>query len=115
MRTALSFLAGRRWAGVGLALLAELLLLVGLSLAPPSATVGIPAAVAAAIAGTVAVVFGVVDGVAVALAGAVTFAALGGWGAGELAAIAVWPLIVAAVGLFARRVERHRFALRELV
>jgi signal transduction histidine kinase len=115
MRAALSLLAGRRSAGVGLALLSELLLLVALSLAPPSATLGIPAAVAAAIAGTVAVVFGVVDGVAVAAAGAVAFAALGGWGAGELAAIGVWPLIVAAVGLFARRVERHRVALRTLV
>lgn len=115
MRVALSFLAGHRWAGVGLALLAEMLLLVALSLAPPSATIGIPAAVAAAIAGTVAVVFGVADGVAVAAAGAIAFAALGGWRAGELAAIAVWPLIVAAAGLFARRVERHRVALHHLV
>ena len=115
MRAALSFLAGRRWAGVGLALLSEQLLLVLLSLAPPSATLGIPAAVAAAIAGTVAGVFGVADGVAVATAGAVAFAALGGWGTGELAAIGVWPLIVAAAGLFARRVERHRTALRNLV
>ncbi|HET8752525.1 MAG TPA: histidine kinase [Gaiellaceae bacterium] len=115
MRTALSFLAGRRWAGVGLALLSELVLLVVLSLAPASATLGLPAAVAAAIAGTVAVVFGVADGVAVAMAGAVAFGALSGWGAGELAAIGVWPLIVAAVGLFARRIERQRAALRHLV
>ena len=115
MRAALRFLAGHRWAGVGLALIAELLLLVGLSLAPPSAAIGIPAAVAAAVAGTVAVVFGVGDGVAVAMAGAIAFAALGGWDAGELAAIVVWPGIVAAVGLFARRVERNRVALRHLV
>jgi signal transduction histidine kinase len=115
MRTALGYLARNRWAGVGLALLAELALLVALSLASPAATIGIPAALAAAIAGTVAVVFGVVDGVAVAAAGAIAFAALGGWGAGELAAIGVWPAIVAAVGLFARRVEHHRLALRHLV
>jgi signal transduction histidine kinase len=115
MRAVLSFLAGRRLAGVGLALLVELLFLVALSFASPSATIGIPAAVAAAIAGTVAVVYGVGDGVAVAAAGAVAFAALGSWAAGELAAIGVWPLIVAAVGLFARRVERHRVALRDLV
>ena len=115
MRALLAFLAQRRWAGVGLALVAEILLLVVLALAPPSSIVGIPAAVTAAIAGTVAVVFGVLDGVVVAFAGAVIFAALAGWEAGELAAIAVWPAIVAAVGLFARRVERHRIALRELV
>jgi signal transduction histidine kinase len=115
MRNALRIVAGHRRAGVALAFLAELLLLAALSLAPTSATIGVPAAVAAAIAGTVAVVFGVVDGVAVAAAGALAFAALGGWGAGELAAIGVWPLIVAAVGLFARRVERHRIALRHLV
>jgi signal transduction histidine kinase len=115
MRTALGFLATHRWAGVGLALISELLLLAALSLASPSATLGIPAAVAASIAGTVAVVFGVADGVVVAAAGAVLFAALDGWGAGQLAAIGMWPLIVAAVGLFARRVERHRVALHHLV
>jgi signal transduction histidine kinase len=115
MRAALRFLAGHAWAGVGLALLAELVILVALSLAPPSTTIGIPAAVAAATAGTVAVVFGVADGVVVATAGAIVFAALGGWGAGQLAAIGVWPLIVAAVGLFAQRVERHRIALRHVV
>ena len=115
MRASLVFLARHRWAAVGLALLAEITLLVGLALAPPSAVVGIPAAVAAAIAGTVAVVFGVADGVAVAFAGALAFAALGGWGTGELAALAVWPGIVAAVGLFAHRVERHRITLRRLV
>lgn len=115
MRRASSYLAGRRCAGVGLALLVELLALVALSLGPPSATIGIPAAVAAAIGGTVAVVFGVADGVLVATAGAIVFAALGGWGAGELAAIGVWPLIVAAVGLFAHRVERYRVTLHQLV
>jgi len=115
MRAALTFLARHRWAGVGSALLAELVLLVPLSLAPPASTIGIPAAVAAAIAGTVAVVFGVAAGVAVVTAGAVTFAALGGWEPGQLAALGVWPLIVTAVGLFARRVERHRVALHDLV
>lgn len=111
----LNYLARRRWAGVGLALAVEILVLVALAFAPPSATIGIPAAVAAAIAGTVAVVFGVLAGVAVAAAGALVFASLGGWDAGEIAAIGVWPAIVAAVGLFAHRVERHRLALRQLV
>lgn len=115
MRAPLAFLAQRRWAGVGLALVAEILLLVVLAVAPPSSIVGIPAAVTAAIAGTIAVVFGILDGVIVATAGALIFAALGGWEAGEIASIAVWPAIVAAVGLFARRIERHRIALRELV
>lgn len=115
MQTLLSFLARHRAAGVGLALVCEILLLVALALAPASTTLGLPAAVAAAIAGTVAVVFGVIDGVAIAAAGAITFAALAGWGPGELAAIVVWPLIVAAVGLFARRVERQRASLRQLV
>ena len=115
MQTLLSHLARRRAAGVGLALVCEILLLVALALAPASTTLGLPAAVAAAIAGTVAVVFGVIDGVVLAAAGAITFAALAGWGPGQLAAIGVWPLIVAAVGLFARRVERQRAGLRQLV
>ena len=115
MRAALRFLAGRRWAGVGLALLAELLMLVALSFAPPAATIGIQAAVVAAIAGTVAVVFGVGDGVAVAAAGAIAFAVLAGWGAGGLAAIGIWPAIVAAVGIFAGRVGRHRLAFLQFV
>lgn len=115
MRRALDFLAARRWAGVGLALLTEVSLLALLALAPASAVVGVPAAVAASIAGTVAVVYGVVDGIAVALAGAAVFAALGGWRPGGLAALAVWPSLVAAAGLFARRVDRHRAALRRLV
>lgn len=115
MRVALRFLAERRWAGVGLALVVEISLLVGLALAPPSAAIGIPAAVTAGIAGTVAVVFGVLDGIALSLAGALVFAALGGWGAGQLAAVGVWPGVVAAVGLFARRVERQRSAFREVV
>jgi len=89
--------------------------LVALSLAPPSATIGIPAAVAASIAATVAVVFGIADGVGVAVTGAIAFALLNRWGAGELAAIGLWPVIVAAVGLFARRIELHRIALRQLV
>lgn len=115
VRFTLTFLARRRWAGVGLALVAEVAALVGLALAPPSTTVGIPAAVAAAIAGTVAVVFGVLNGVLVALAGALVFAATGGWGAGELAALAVWPGIVAAVGLFARRIAHSRIALGQVL
>jgi signal transduction histidine kinase len=115
MHGALLFLARRRWAGVGLALLAEAAILTALALLSASDTVGVPGAVAAAIAGTVAVVFGVVDGVAVAAVGALLFAALDGWHAGGIAAILVWPPVVAAAGLFARRVDRHRHALRVLV
>ncbi len=115
MRAALSFLAARRWAGVGLALLVEVLALALLALAPSSAVVGLPAAVAASIAGTVAVVYGVGEGVALALVGAFVFGALGGWGPGELAALAVWPALVGAAGGFARRVEHQRRQLRRLV
>ena len=115
MRGVLDFLAARRTAGVGLAVLIELSLLVALARAPGSDVVGIPAAVAASIGGTVAVVFGVLDGVAVALAGAAVFAAVGHWKPGELAALAVWPAMVGAAGLFARRVDRHRAALRSFV
>ena len=115
MRGVLDFLAARRWAGVGLAAITELLLLVALARAPGSDVVGLQAAVAASIGGTVAVVFGVVDGVAVALAGAVVFAALGDWKPGELATLAVWPAMVGAAGLFARRVNRHRAALRSFL
>jgi signal transduction histidine kinase len=110
----LDFLANRRWAGVGLAVVTELSLLAALAVAPSSAVVGMPAAVAASIAGTVAVVFGVADGVAVALVGAFVFAGLGGWKPGELAALVVWPAMVGAAGLFARRVGHHRVALRQL-
>lgn len=81
----------------------------------PSAVVGIPAAVAAAIAGTVAVVFGPLDGAFVAFVGAALFAFVGGWGAGEVAALGVWPSIVAAAGVFARRVDRQREALAQLM
>jgi signal transduction histidine kinase len=114
MRRLLDFLAGHRSAGVGLAVVTELSLLAALAVAPASTVVGLPAAVAASIAGTVAVVFGVVDGVGVAFAGAVVFAALGHWQPGQLAALAVWPAMVAAAGLFARSVSRHRAALRRL-
>lgn len=114
MRAALSFLAARRWAGVGLALLVEVLTLALLELAP-SAVVGVPAAVAASIAGTVAVVYGVGDGAVVALVGAVVFATLEGWEPGHLAALAGWPALVGAAGAFARRVERQRHDLRRLV
>lgn len=112
---AFSLLARRRWAGVGLAILVEAVILLPLAYADPSAVVGIPAAVAAAIAGTVAVVFGPVDGALVAFAGAALFGSVGGWEPGELAALGVWPAIVVAAGLFARRVERQRRALEELM
>lgn len=115
MRQFLTFLARRRWAGVGLALATELVLLAVFSVMSDHAAAGVRGATAAAIAGTVAVVFGVVDGVAVALAGALFFAATSGWEVGALVAIGVWPAIVAAAGLFARRVDRHRAALRRLV
>ena len=115
MRAVLHYLARRRWAGVGLALLSEVAILGALAFLPVSDTVGVPGAVAAAIAGTVAVVFGVADGVAVAAIGALVFAAADRWQPGGVAAIAVWPPIVAAVGLFARRVDRHRAALRQFV
>jgi signal transduction histidine kinase len=115
MASAFSFLARRRWAAVGLAVLVETALLVPLAVADPSSVVGLPAVVAAAIGGTVAVVFGPVDGAAVAFVGALVFGATAGWGAGELAALAAWPGIVAVAGLFARRVERQRVALTLLV
>ena len=115
MRRILDFLAGHRWAGVGLGVATELALLAALAVAPASAVVGLPAAVAASIAGTVAVVFGVADGVGVALVGAVAFAAFGHWAPGELAALALWPAMVGAAGLFARRVNRHRAAVRRLM
>jgi len=83
--------------------------------ADPSAVVGIPAAVAAAIAGTVAVVFGPLDGALVAFVGAALFGSVGGWGAGEVAALGVWPAIVVAAGVFARRVDRQREALAQLI
>ena len=112
---AFTFLARRRWAGVGLAILVEAAILVPLAYADPSAVVGIPAAVVAAIAGTVAVVFGPLEGALVAVVGAALFGSVGGWGAGALAAVVVWPAIVVAAGLFARRVERQRQALAQLM
>jgi hypothetical protein len=99
-----TFLARRRWAGLGLAFAVEAAALAVLGLAEPAAVVGISAAVAAAIAGTVAVVFGPWDGALVALGGALVFCLVGGWGTGELVALAVWPAIVIPAGLFARRV-----------
>jgi signal transduction histidine kinase len=110
-----SFLARRRWAAVGLALVVESGILVPLAYADPSAVVGIPAAIAAGVAGTVAVVFGPLDGAAVALGGALAFGVPGGWGPGELAALGVWPAIVGAAGLFARHLLRHRAAFRHVV
>jgi len=111
MRAAFSFLASRRWAGAGLAVLVEVAVLVPLASANATSVVGIPAAVAAAIAGTVAVVLGPLDGALVALAGATVFGFAGGWEVGELAALGVWPAVVVAAGLFARRVQRQRDAL----
>lgn len=113
--TVFSIFARHRSVGVAFAILVEVALLVPLAFSNPASVVGIPAAVAAAIGGTVAVVFGPFEGVLVAFAGAVVFAALGGWGTGELAALVVWPAIVTAAGLFARRVERQRQALGQVV
>lgn len=115
MGAAFSLLARHRAAGVGLAILVEVGILLPLAYAEPSAVVGMPAAVTAAIAGTVAVVFGPLDGALVALAGAAAFGPVGGWGAGELAALVVWPAIVVAAGLVGRRVAQQRAALAELV
>lgn len=115
MRSVFRVLAMRRWAGVGLALVVELAVVAVLALASPADVIGIPAAVAASIAVTVAVVYGIVDGAAVAFAGALVFAALGGWEPGGLSALALWPAIVGPTALFARRVERHRQMLRQLV
>jgi signal transduction histidine kinase len=115
MAAALAFLARRRWAAVGLAVLVEGAILLPLAYADPSAVVGVPAAVAAAIAGTVAVVFGPLDGAVVALVGAALFGTVGGWGPWRARGAGVWPGIVAAAGLFARRVERQRRALAQLV
>ena len=101
-------LAKRRALGVGLAVVVEVCLVVGVSFAPSAGEIGIPAAVTAGVAGTVAVVFGVLDGVCVALIGAVVFASRDGWGSDDVAPLVLWPGIVAAVGMFARRVEHHR-------
>ncbi len=109
------YLGRRRWAGVGLAVLVEAAILLPMAYADPAAVAGIPAAVAAAIAGTVAIVFSPLDGALVALVGAVLFGSVGGWSAGEVAALGVWPTIVVAAGLFARRVERQRHALAHLL
>lgn len=115
MATVFSILARHRLVSVALAILVEVVLLLPLAFANPASVVGMPAAVAAAIGGTVAVVLGPFEGAAVALAGAVVFAALGGWGTGELAALVVWPAVVTAAGLFARRLERQRQALGQVV
>ena len=108
-------LGRHRPVGVGLAFLAEAAILAALGFADPSAVVGIPAAVAAAIAGSVAVAYGPWDGAIVALGGAVVLGLAVGWGAGELAALVVWPAIVVPVGFFGRRVAEQRVALRQLV
>lgn len=114
MEARFSVLARNRLLGVGLALVAEVCLVGALTVAPAPIEAGIPGVVAAAIAGTVAVVFGPLDGIALALVGAALFGVLQG-GAGAPAALVVWPSVVGAVGLFARRVEQHRDLLGELV
>lgn len=115
MQGLFAFLARRPWAGTGLALLVEAGILAVLGRADPAAGVGIPAAVAAAIAGTVAVVFGPWNGAFVAFVGAIVFVLVGDSGAGELAALGVWPAVVVAAGIFARRVSRQRAAFRHMV
>ena len=115
MQGLFAFLARRPRAGIGLALLVEAAILVALGRSDPAAVVGIPAAVAAAIAGTVAVVFGPWNGAFVALVGAIVFVLVGDSGAGALAALAVWPAVVVAAGIFARRVNRQRAAFRHIV
>lgn len=109
------YLGRNRWAGIGLAIVVETALLLPMAFAKPSDVVGIPAAISAAIAGTVAVVFGPLDGALVAVVGAALFGSASGWGAGEVAALIVWPAVVVAAGLFARRVERQRRVLAQLV
>ncbi len=115
MSNVFSILARHRIVSLALAILVEATLLLPLALADPASVVGIPAAVAAAIGGTVAVVLGPREGALVSFTGAALFGALAGWGTGEVAALAVWPAIVTAAGLFARRVERQRQALGQLV
>ena len=115
MGATFSVLGRHRWAGVGLAFLAEAAVLAALGFADPSAVVGIPAAVAAAIAGSVAVAYGPWDGAIVAFGGAVVVGLVGSWRTGELAALVVWPAIVVPVGFFGRRVAEQRVALRQLV
>lgn len=115
MATAFSILARHRTVSLALAILVEVGLLLPLAYASPASVVGVPAAIAAAIGGTVAVVLGPLEGALVALTGAVVFGAPGGWGTGELVAVAVWPAIVIAAGVFARRVERQGQALGQLV
>ena len=115
MEPTFSLLGRHRWAGVGLAFLVEAAILAALGFADPSSVVGIPAAVAAAIAGSVAVAYGPWDGALVAFGGAVVLGLAGGWGAGELAALVVWPAIVVPVGFIGRRVADQRVALRQLV
>ncbi len=115
MGATFSVLGRHRWAGVGLAFLAEAAVLAALGFVDPSAVVGIPAAVAAAIAGSVAVAYGPWDGAIVAFGGAVVVGLAGSWRTGELAALVVWPAIVVPVGFFGRRVAEQRVALRQLV
>jgi signal transduction histidine kinase len=115
MRVAPSAIAARRVAGVLLAVVVEVAALVALAVPASASTVGIPGAVAAAIAGTVAVVFGPIDGILVALAGALAFGAADGWGAGQIVAVVAWPAVVGAAGVFARRVQRQRAAVRSVI
>ncbi len=89
--------------------------MAALTLAPAPVEAGIPGVVSAAIAGTVAVVFGVLDGVVLAVIGALVFGAIDGWSVGAAAALVVWPGVVGAVGMFARRVEQRRDVFRQFV
>jgi signal transduction histidine kinase len=114
MSSLFAWLATRRAASLALALAVEVTVLVPLGQVPTMPD-GVAAAVAAAIAGTVAVVCGPADGVLVAVAGATVFGFADDWGPGELAALVVWPGIVLAAGLFARRIELQRTALRQLM
>ncbi len=110
-----AFLARRPWAGIGLALLVQVGILVVLGRVDQATAVGIPAAVATAIAGTVAVVFGPWNGTFVALFGAIVFVLVSDSGGADLAALGVWPVVVVAAGIFARRVGRERAAFRHIV
>ncbi len=114
MESAFSLLGRHRLLGVGLAFLAEAVILSALGYAE-APMVGVPAAIVAAIAGSVAVALGPWDGAIVAFGGAIVFGIVNGWSGDELAALVVWPAIVVPVGLFGRRVAEQRIALGQFV
>lgn len=107
--------ARRRYA-VLLGIALELALLLPFAAASPSTTFGLPAAFALAV-GTVAAVFvGPAEGVVVTLAAAAVFVTVvDHFRPGGLAALAVWPALVLAAGLFSRRVTHHRRRLETQV